>query len=197
MIKRRDYMFKAGDKVLFNYYNESYTGTDKDIKSKIGIILYNHNNYYTILQFDDYKTNIIRNVKLENICSIDDIEIVKTKIYYIYDKLLANEKLKLKFISQVEKDEEKLQSYNSIKYRIIKNCEWLIKSDLDDEDFINRVKEIANLKKQLFTQRLECVDEIHKYNGTIKFNYKKIENERNKLLKCISDETINKYFKDM
>lgn len=190
-------MFKVGDKVLFNYYNESYTGTDKDIKSKVGIVLYANNDCYTILQFDDYKTNIIRNVKLDNICSIDENEIVRTKIYYIYDKLLADEKLKLKSISRIEKDKEKLENFNNIKHRIIRNCEWLIKSDLDDEDFINRVKEIANLKKQLFTQKLECVDEIHKYNGTVKFNYRQIEKERDKLLNCISDETICKYFKDM
>jgi len=191
-------MFKTGDKVLFNWYNENYTGIDKDIRSKVGIILkVNNNDYFTILEFDDYKTNILSNIPHKNVCSIDDIEIVRTKIYYTYDKLLADEKSKLKSISQIEKDKEKLENFNNIKYRIIRNCEWLIKSDLDDEDFINRVKEISNLKKQLFNQKLECVDEIRRYNGTIKYNYREIERERNKLLKCISNETINKYFKDI
>ena len=100
-------------------------------------------------------------------------------------------------ISQKEKDEEKIRKYNDIKNRIRKNCEWLINEDLDDEDFIDRIKEISRLKKQLFSIDLsDCVYRVRKHNGIIKYKIKQLEEDMVIVLSRISDEKIKREFEN-
>lgn len=134
---------------------------------------------------------------VHSITSLEDIEHVRCEIEAFYDGLIKIEKAKLMTISQKEKDEEKIRKYNDIKNRIRKNCEWLINEDLDDEDFIDRIKEISRLKKQLFSIDLsDCVYRVRKHNGIIKYKIKQLEEDMVIVLSRISDEKIKREFEN-
>ena len=189
-------VLKIGDKVIFDIHSGKHPDA-KGLLTCIGIIIEdNRDNIYHIMYFDDYRIAIVYDILCDFIIPLEDAEYERSRIEAKYEELINAEKNKLRTVSQEEKDKEKLERYESIKKRIIRNCEWLINRDLDDEDFVNRVKEIANLKKQLFSpEKLPCMNEIHRYNGTIKYNIRELERERNNVLKRISDEEIEKRFK--
>jgi hypothetical protein len=184
--------FRLGDKVIFDKSNGNDNFKSKGLLTNFGIII-NKNDIdtYHIMYFDDCKISIAYYISDDYIKPIEDNTYEQSRIEVYYEKLIEDEKKKLKTVSQEEKDKQKVERYENIKQRIIRNCEWCVTKDLDDEDFVNRVKEIANLKKQLFSpERLPCMNEIHRYNGTIKYNIRELEYERDKLLKQISDEEI-------
>ena len=187
-------MLNLGDKVVFDLHNGKHKDT-KGLLTYLGVLIYdNKNNSYHIMYFDDdYGVNIAYDIDYRYILPIKDVKYERTRIITKYEFLIKEEKAKLKTVSQEEKDKQKVERYENIKQRIIRNCEWCINRDLDDEDFVNRVKEISNLKKQLFSpEKLPCMNEIHRYNGTIKYNIRKLERERDKILNRISDETIGR-----
>ena len=186
-------MLGLGDKVVFDLYNgkQEYT---RGLLTHLGVIIYdNKDNSYHVMYFDDCRVNVAYDVDCRYILPIEDVEYERTRIITKYESLVKEEKTKLKTVSQEEKDKQKVERYENIKQRIIRNCEWCINRDLDDVDFVNRVKEISNLKKQLFSpERLPCMNEIHRYNGTVKYNIRELERERDNALKRISDEEIEK-----
>ena len=186
-------MSNLGDKVICDIYSGKQPHT-RELLTWLGIIVNdNKDNTYHVMYFDEHRIAIAYNVDEKYILPMEDNEYERARIMVKYDSLIEEEKKKLKTVSQEEKDKEKVERYESIKQRIIRNCEWCINKDLDDEDFVNRVKEIANLKKQLFSpEKLPCINEIHRYNGTIKYNIRELERERDKVLSRISDEEIEK-----
>ncbi len=186
-------MFNLGDKVIFDLHSgkKEYT---RGLLTHLGVIIYdNKDNSYHIMYFNDYGVNVAYGVDCRYILPIEDIEYERTRIITKYESLIKEEKEKLKTVSQEEKDKQKVERYENIKQRIIRNCELCINRDLDDEDFINRIKEISNLKKQLFSpEKLPCINDIHRYNGTIKYNIRELEREMNEVLNRISDEEIER-----
>lgn len=186
-------MLGLGDKVVFDLYNGRHEDT-RELLTYLGVLIHdNKDNSYHVMYFDDYRVGIVYNIDCRYILPIEDVEYERTRIVTKYESLIKEEKAKLKTVSQEEKDKQKVERYESIKQRIIRNCEWCINRDLDDEDFVNRVKEISNLKKQLFSpEKLPCMNEIHRYNGTIKYNIRELERERDKALNRIADEEIEK-----
>lgn len=184
-------MLGLGDKVVFDIHNGKHEDT-RGVLTYLGVLIHdNKDNSYHVMYFDDYRVCIAYNIDCRYIIPIEDVEYERTRIITKYESLVKKEKAKLKTVSQEEKDKQKAERYENIKQRIIRNCEWCINRDLDDVDFVNRVKEIANLKKQLFSpERLPCMNEIHRYNGTVKFNIRELERERDKALERISDEEI-------
>ena len=188
-------MLGLGDKVIFDLHN----GKNKDARGRglltyLGVVIHdNKDNSYHVMYFDDYRVGVAYNIDYRYILQIEDVEYERTRIITRYESLIKEEKAKLKTVSQEEKDKQKVERYEDIKQRIIRNCEWCINRDLDDVDFMNRVKEISNLKKQLFSpEKLPCMIEIHRYNGTIKYNIRELERERDKALNRIADEEIEK-----
>lgn len=188
-------MLGLGDKVVFDLHSGNHKDT-KGLLTYLGVLIHdNKDNSYHVMYFDDYRVSIAYDIDCRYILSIEDVEYERTRIITKYESLIKEEKAKLKTVSQEEKDKQKVERYESIKQRIIKNCEWCINRDLDDEDFVNRVKEISNLKKQLFSpEKLPCMSEIHRYNGTIKYNIRELEREKDRALNRISDEEIEKRF---
>jgi hypothetical protein len=183
---------ELGEKVLFTWLSSEQGGNLAGLKTNLGVIVgINNDGTYTVLYHTGHSFSKCKNVKVENICSISDRDTVIQDIKNRYVPLLLQKKNQLKTVSTEEKDKEKQEWYDNIKKRILVNAERMLKSDLDDDDFLNRVKELTNLKKQLFTNELKCISEIHRYNGTIKYEYRQLENEMNKLIDGISDKSIN------
>ncbi|MCD7996501.1 MAG: hypothetical protein LUH21_04625 [Clostridiales bacterium] len=192
-------IFKIGDRVIFTWSNAECGG----IPFRLGLIInVSQNGTYSILYKDDYRFNVSKEPGVGEysydgfkVRIIDDIEQVRNEIIEYYEKAITHKKSELKTVSDEEKDKQKLERYLDIKNRIIRNCEWLIKTDLDDEDFINRVKEISNLKKQLFSpDKLPVTNEVHKYNGTIKYEIRGLQSELKKRLDGLAYESIEKFY---
>lgn len=188
-------VLNAGDQIIFDPFNGAHEET-RGLLTYLGIIINdNKDNTFHVMYFDDYRISIAYNIDCRYVLPVEDSAYERTRIMVKYEKLIEEEKKKLRTVSQEEKDKQKVERYESIKHRIIRNCEYCINKDLDDEDFVNRIKEIANLKKQLFSpEKLPCMNEIHRYNGTIKYNIRKLKIERDTVLSRISDEEIEKRF---
>ena len=64
----------------------------------------------------------------------------------------------------------------------------------DDCDFENKLKAIADMKREIFSIKLECVSDIRKENGRIKLKIREEKSNRDYLLENISDEKIQTAF---
>lgn len=64
----------------------------------------------------------------------------------------------------------------------------------DDCDFENKLKAIADMKREIFSIELECASDIRKENGRIKWKIREEKSNRDNLLKNISDEKIQTAF---
>ena len=141
---------------------------------------------------------LINGVEENNIMPLYDVEIIRNRIKNKYNALISEEEKKLRNISEEEKDDERRKWYLDIKKRIIANCQACVGPSINDDKFLNRVKEISNLKKQLFSPgRLTCVDSIERSNRAIRFNIFKLEDKMNSFLKRISDEEIGRNFMNL
>lgn len=183
---------KVGDKVIFTWLTSENKSNEAGLLTRIGVIIKdNKDKTFNVLYFDSHNLKIATVINRNYIKPITEIDNEKDAIFNTYNNLIEKEKCKLKTVLKEEKDKEKIERFNNIKQRIIRNCEWLLHNDIDDEDFVNRVKEISNLKKQLFSpEKLQCISEIHRYNGTIKYNIKELQRERDSILNRLSDENI-------
>lgn len=178
-------MFKLGDKVLWMHWINTY-------EFKTGIIIGINEQKYTIVSVDS-SPSIHRDIPESSLYPISDIENVRDLIYQHYEAQIQNKLSKIKKVTSAEKQEERVKKYNSIKELIIKNCDR-ISTCTDDDEFENRLKEINKLKKELHTIDLECGDIIRKENGTIKYDAKVFERQRDIMLNNISDAMIEKYY---
>lgn len=166
-------MFKIGDKVLFCVDLEDYD-------YYCGTIIDKTENEYVVLFFNDNKS--LRTIKTNKVYEFDkNIEYIKSLVNAGYFQIIKDLDDKLKNITEKEKDEEKIRKYNEIKTLIIKNCERII--GVDDYEFERRLKEICKLKNEIYSIKIECVDEINKYNQNIKYNITKKNQKRDAILK--------------
>lgn len=173
---------KIGDGVLFSLGKE-------ELKDNIGIIIGLKEDKYVILNRNTYgRVYVVEKKYVEN---LDNVNKVRENIKSYYVPQIEELKSKLKTVTSEEKIQERVNKYNDIKNRIIKNCERIINCS-DDDEFDNRLKEILKLKKQLNNIDLECGDIIRKQNGSIKYDIKNIERLINSSLNNISDERITK-----
>jgi len=180
-------MFKIGDKVLFS------TGL-KELKINLGIIIDIKDNEYTnkyIVINRSYNSNSIYSREEEYIDKLTNVEKVRQDIYGYYNAQIEELKSKLRKTTTDEKVQERIDKYNDLKCRILKNCERILICT-DDYEFEHRLKEINNLNKALHGINLECGDIIRKENGRIKYDIKKVEQQMNSALNNISDEAIIK-----
>lgn len=187
-----------GDKVIFTWLTSENKSNEAGLLTRVGVVIKdNKDKTFNILYFDSGNLRVATGINRNYVKAIYEIDNEKAAIINTYNDLINKEKCKLKTVSQEEKDQEKVARFNNIKQRIVKNCEGLLHNDIDDEDFVNRVKEISNLKKQLFSpEKLQCISEIHRFNGAIKYNIRELERERDSLLKRLSDEDIMRRLND-
>lgn len=182
---------KNGDLVLINTFSNDYKGDDKDlllIPAMIVRVL--NNNTYLTVYFQDHSYGVTTTKK---IAAIEDIEIHRKRLSDYYDEKINTYKSKIKYVTQEDKDKEKAKKYEDAKQRLLANCKRLLIS-VDDEDLLNRVKEINNLKGQMQNIEFECTGDIRRENGTIKHNIRELESKKAIALGKLSDETIERNF---
>ena len=160
-------MNQIGDRVLFS-------NGDEKLKCNIGMIIgvkEDKEDNYVILN-RSYNTNTVYVKSKEYIDDLVNVEKVRQDIIDYYNPKIVELKSKIKTATSEEKVQGRINKYNDVKQRILKNCERIVVC-ADDDEFENRLKEISKLKKELYTINLDCSDIIRKENGKIKYEIKK------------------------
>lgn len=178
--------FKPGDLVLFKLSSDSY-------RYEIGMI----NNYssasgnYTLFQMSTTSSAYNRYIEGDLIMHLNDanVSFARANIINHFDEAIISEENKIRKVTAEEKIREFTTKYTELKQRINTVAKGILFAQ-DDCDFENNLKEICQLKKQLFSIKLECADEIRKRNGEIKYNIKKLRESKKSYLTKISDSLI-------
>lgn len=178
-----------GDVIVYNLTN--------DIKPLFyfGYVLSKDDLFCHVLSFIEHSYSIRHIDNTNNILKKSDANIATKLIESSYDKLIKDETAKIKTLSEFDKQQIEKEKYNDIKKRILVNCERCLNDCIDDVDLINRIKEISRLKNQLLNKDYSYViSQIHRYNGTIKYNIKQLEIQKRKALELISKGEFEKHF---
>lgn len=177
-------VFEPGDIVLFQ------TG-ENGFKSNIGMILkHKESGNYAILSVYN---SAYKDIHPSWIVSVDDVENVRNKIVAHYEEKIADLQSQIRKPTQEEKEAEKVEKYDELKKQIIVTAKNMINC-IDDCDFENKLKAIAEMKRKIFSIELECASDIRKENGRIKWKIREEKSTRDSLLKNISDEKIETTF---
>lgn len=177
-------VFEPGDIVVYQ------TGEDS-LKSNIGMILKHKDNGNYAL-FSIYNS-VYKDIQPSWINPISDVDKVRADIISHYEEKIIEQQSKIRKPTQEEKDAERVEKYEKLKKQIIATAKNLSEPK-DDNDFENKLKAISNMKKSIFTIDLDCVSDIRKENGRIKYKIRTLISERDSLLRNISDESIGKAF---
>lgn len=177
-------IFEPGDIVLFQ------TG-ENGFKSNIGMILqHKENGNYAILNI---YSSVCKDVQPSWIASVNDVGKIRTEIISYYKGNISELQSQIRKPTQEEKETEKVEKYNKFKKQIIETAKNMINYK-DDCDFENKLKAIADMKREIFSIELECVSDIRKENGRIKRKIREEESARDNLLRNITDEKIQAAF---
>lgn len=176
--------FESGDIVLFQ------TG-ENGFKNNIGMILkHKDNGNYAVLSVYN---SAYKDVAPSWVIPISNVEQARTEIISNYDKKITELQSQIRKVTQEEKDTERLEKYESLKKQILGTAKNLVNYK-DDDDFENKLKAIADMKRAIFSIDLYCASKIRKANGKIKWKIREEISARDSLLRNISDENIEKAF---
>lgn len=176
--------FCPGDIILFQ-------SEEVGFKSNIGMILrHKENGNYVILGLYN---NVYKDIHHTWIVSVDNVDTVRNEIITYYDEKIALLQSQIRKPTQEEKEVEKIEKYDMWKKQILATAKNMIDCK-DDYDFENKLKAIADMKREIFAIELECVSDIRKENGRIKWQIREEGTTRDNLLKNISDEKIKEFF---
>lgn len=177
-------VYESGDIVLFQ--------TDENgFKNNIGMILkHKENGNYAVLTVYN---SAYKDIQPSWIVPISEVETVRKEIVDSYEEKIVTLQSQIRKATQEEKDAERLEKYESLRKQILGTAKNLIDYK-DDDDFENKLKAIADMKRAFFAIDLECASVIRKENGRIKWQIRDEISARDSLLRNISDESIEKAF---
>lgn len=184
--------FEIGQKVVYAVE----TGQRSWYRAKLGIVINASPTMLLLNLFDSRKQNfdgILKiNVSDNVVHPIEDLVSIRDTINAFYDDMINAEASKLKSVTSEMKEQELKERYTRIKHDILVNCKAMLETDIDDDDFLNRLAELQKLRNQLYRPNsgLECVSKTRKQNGTVKYNIRELRIERDKVLKEIDEDTF-------
>lgn len=172
---------KIGDKIAYLHFPVNSTDIPKvgwgyiygQNKEKIGVGRLNYTNavIYKISQFDIYCP-----------ISISTVENVKDYFITIIDDEINKYKSNIRKLTSEEKDELVKNKFYEIQKRINATADTMLNST-NESQWINCLKEICQLKKQLFSIKIKDLDNIHKENGSIRWKIRQLEEFRERVEK--------------
>ena len=177
-------VFESGDIVLFQ------TG-ENGFKNNIGMVLkHKENGNYAVLSVYN---SAYKDVQPSWIIPISEVETARNEIISHYEEKIVALQIQIRKATQEEKDAERVEKYESLKKQILGTAKNLVNYK-DDDDFENKLKAIADMKRAIFAINLDCASDIRKENGRIKWKIREEISARDSLLRNISDESIEKAF---
>lgn len=173
----------VGDVVVFS--------TGGGLKTNVGMVLkHKENGNYVVLTRHN---SAYKDIEPEWISALDQIESIRNEITEKYTTEINELQSRIRRVTSEEKELEKVEKYQELKNEIKVVAKRLSEST-DDTDFENRLKAISDMKKCIFSIELDCVSDIRKENGKIKWEIRDLEKRMNSELNKINDESINKAF---
>ena len=177
-------VFESGDIILFQ-------NGENGFKNNIGMVLkHKENGNYAVLSVHN---SAYKEVKPSWIIPISEVETARNEIISHYEEKIVALQSQIRKATQEEKDAERVEKYESIKKQILGTAKNLVNYK-DDDDFENKLKAIADMKRAIFAIDLDCASDIRKANGRIKWKIREEISARDSLLRNISDESIEKAF---
>lgn len=177
-------VFESGDVVLFQ------TGENR-FKNNIGMVLKRkENGNYAVLSVNN---SAYKDVQPSWIIPISEVETARNAIISNYEEKIVALQSQIRKATQEEKDAERVEKYRSLKKQILGTAKNLVNYK-DDDDFENKLKAIADMKRAIFAIDLDCASDIRKENGRIKWKIREEISARDSLLRNINDESIEKAF---
>lgn len=177
-------VFESGDVVLFQ------TG-ENGFKNNIGMVLkQKENGNYTVLSVHN---SAYKDVQPSWIIPISEVETARNEIISHYEEKIVALQSQIRKATQEEKDAERVEKYESLKKQILGTAKNLVNYK-DDDDFENKLKAIADMKRAIFAIDLDCASDIRKENGRIKWKIREEISARDSLLRNVSDESIERAF---
>ena len=186
--------FEIGQRVVL--CDTVVTNEKQGYIAKLGIVLNVSSTRVLLNVFDFRKQNFEGIVKfdvLDNVVHpIEELETIRGNLTAFYNDLINTEALKLASVTSEMKEQELRERYLRIKHDILANCKVMLETDIDDDDFLNRLSELQKLRNQLYRPNsgLECVSKIRKQNGTVKYNIRELKIERDKVLREIDEDAL-------
>ena len=172
---------KIGDKIAYLHFpaypsdlpNVGWGYIYGQNEEKIGVCRLNYSNYIVLKRssFDIYCP-----------ISIEMSDKVKDYFIEIVDEKIEVLKSKIRTLTSEEKDELVKNKFNEIKTRINVVANKMIFSE-DESQWINCLKEICQLKKQLFSIKIKDLDNVHKQNGSVRWKIRQLEEFRERVEK--------------
>ena len=188
--------FEIGQRVVYAVE----TGQRSWYRAKLGIVINASPTMLLLNLFDSRKQNFDGILKIsvsDNVVHpIEDLVSIRDNINAFYDDMINAEASKLTAVTSEMKEQELKElkeRFARIKHDIIANCKVMLSTDIDDDDFLNRLAELQKLRNQLYRPNsgLECVSKVRKQNGTVKYNIRELRIERDKVLKEIDEDTFD------
>lgn len=185
--------FEIGQKVVYAVE----TGQRSWYRVKLGVVINVSPTMLLLNLFDSRKQNFDGILKIsasDNVVHpIEDLVAIRDNIHAFYDDMINAEASKLTAVTSEMKEQELKERFTRIKHDILVNCKAMLSTDIDDDDFLNRLAELQKLRNQLYRPNsgLECVSKVRKQNGTVKYNIRELRIERDKVLKEIDEDTFN------
>ena len=175
--------YKNGEVVLFSTVGGLKTGVGMILKHK------DNGNYVVLTQYN----SAYKDIKPEWISPVDSVQEERNYVNSQYAEKINDKQKLIRKVTQEEKDKDRETQYRELQQQIKVIAKRLSESE-DDIDFENRLKAIVDMKKNIFSIELECVSDIRKDNGKVKYEIRELERMRDAELNKISDENINKAF---
>lgn len=173
----------VGDVVLFS--------TGGGLKTNVGMVLKHKDNENYVLLTTHHSA--YKDIQPEWIAGLDELELVREQIIEQYMAQINDLRNKIRKVTSEEKETCRIEKYEKLK-KEIKIVAKRLSESIDDIDFENRLKAIADMKKCIFSIELDCASDIRKDNGKIKWGIRDLEQRMNAELNKISDESLSKAF---
>lgn len=189
-------MWKIGDKIIYSNITQS-----KNIATAfcwLGIIInVNQDGTYHLMYFDDFSNTFVKYyVYAELIKSISEADVERRNITEVYNRLINEEKTKLKAELR-EEDKETAEIYEKVKRQIICTCRKIIDENWGVSDFMGYVTTIVALYSQLSSQKMsEYLHRVSKHDKEVNQAIKNLQDRRDVMLESISDKCIKYCFEE-
>lgn len=183
-------MLRMSDLVLFNKYPDDYDG-DKRLRTHIGMLIKTlENNKHLIVYYEDksYKT-----ITASNTSPFSTLVFHRSQLAEFYDNQIECLHNKIKQISTEVEEKEKLNKYEDIKSRLLINCQRIIDC-MDDDEIINRSKEVASLRSQMVKAECDYMLKIRRHNSSINRNIHSVNIKKEAALQNLSDDAIRSVY---
>lgn len=168
---------KIGDTVVYMYTHTSY-------KIGIGTVYYISDEAICIGRFGYDSITIMLNDKdwIYEVLS----ENTKNNFITLLKNRISEQESNIHPLTSLEKDTIMKDAFNKKKAQILATAKHMIDSK-DDSEFINRLKAIGQLKKELFTIRISDISDVHQRNSEAKFEIRRLKD----LLKKVKEFDYN------